>query len=673
MIEDSGEENASGGTRTVFISYASQDAAVANAIVQALEKGGLRCWIAPRDVTPGSHYADHIMSAISGAKALVLVLSASALASKHVSKEVERAASKGRSIIALRTDAAPLTPAFEYFLSESQWIDVGAGGVAAVAAKLVEAVRSHVDLAVATGPVTAPVTAGRSVAPPLRRWVISAVAVVFTALFGYFVVDKFWVSKHAVGEHAVAALTPVTAPVAPTISEKSIAVLPFVDMSEHYDQGYFCDGLTEELISRLAQAPELKVIARTSSFQFKGKSDDVRIIAGKLAVANLIEGSIRRSGAHVRVTVQLVRAADGAHIWSQSYDREVRDTLKIQDDIADSVAKMLAVSLHLDARNTPSMSEAYVLFLRAREIDERLGNNESNYHAAIKRLEEVVKLDPKLGVAWADLSRMQQAFYLDYPEAGDRNAARATSLRAAERALQLAPQLAESHMALARILMYFDWEWARAEAEMQRALALSPSNAVVQRNAFYLSTFLGRWDEALQHATKATELDPLSADNFQRLGQAQANVYAFAQAESAYRTFLKLAPNSDGAHSALAGILWYQGRKSEAVAENDREADEASRLQGQSYIQLKLGHPQESTQALNAFVGKYGRSRPFVVGILYADLGRLDEAFRWWDRAISERDVSAAYLLSATRDTDLSGIGSDPRFKALVKKMKLPE
>jgi hypothetical protein len=125
----------------VFISYASQDRAVANAIIEALERNGVRCWIAPRDVTPGSHYADGIMSAISGAKALVLVLSRSALASKHVGKEVERASSKGRPIIVLRTDAAPLTPAFEYFLSESQWIDVGIGGIAAVTAKLVEAIR----------------------------------------------------------------------------------------------------------------------------------------------------------------------------------------------------------------------------------------------------------------------------------------------------------------------------------------------------------------------------------------------------------------------------------------------------------------------------------------------------------------------------------------------------
>jgi hypothetical protein len=188
-----------------FVSYASQDAPVANSIVETLEKHGLRCWIAPRDVTPGSHYADGIMLAINGAKTFILVLSDSAAASKHVGKEVERASSKGRPIIALRMSAAPLTPAFEYFLSESQWIDVGAGGIAAVAAKMVEAVRSHADSADAMGPVAAPTAAGSLETVPLRRRTISAVVAVLAVLavlIGYLVVGKFWLSKHVPAEHS---------------------------------------------------------------------------------------------------------------------------------------------------------------------------------------------------------------------------------------------------------------------------------------------------------------------------------------------------------------------------------------------------------------------------------------------------------------------------------------
>jgi len=182
------------GVPDVFISYAAQDVAVANTIVETLEAHGLLCWIAPRDVIPGSHYADGIMSAISGAKALVLVLSGSALASKHVGKEVERASSKGRPIIALRTDAAPLTPAFEYFLSESQWIDVGVGGVAAIAAKLLEAVHIHLEPSIAGEPrAHSDASIGsRGVAAPRTRWMFSVGVAVLSLALAYFIVDRLW-------------------------------------------------------------------------------------------------------------------------------------------------------------------------------------------------------------------------------------------------------------------------------------------------------------------------------------------------------------------------------------------------------------------------------------------------------------------------------------------------
>ena len=302
-----------------FVSYASHDAPVANAIVEALEKHGLRCWIAPRDVTPGSHYADHIMSAISRAKVLVLVLSDSGLASKHVGKEVERASSKGRPIIALRTDAAPLTPAFEYFLSESQWIDVGAGGVAAVAAKLVEAVRSHADSPVSTWP-SRRARAQRSFGRPSAQAVGDLDHGCRTRSCIRIPRRRQVLAVEARRERAatvVAIGAPATTPVVPAISEKSIAVLPFADMSEKKDQEYFADGMAEEIINLLTKVPDLRVPARTSSFYFRGKSTKVPDIARELGVAHVLEGSVRRSGNQIRVTAQLVRADNGYHLWSR--------------------------------------------------------------------------------------------------------------------------------------------------------------------------------------------------------------------------------------------------------------------------------------------------------------------------------------------------------------------
>ena len=399
-----------------FISYASHDAPVANSIVEALEKHGLRCWIAPRDVTPGSHYADHIMSAISRAKVLVLVLSDSALASKHVGKEVERASSKGRPIIALRTDATALTPAFEYFLSESQWIDVGAGGVAAVTAKLVRAVRSHAESAVSTGPVAAPAAAGHSEAVRRKRSVMSATAVVFAVALGYLVVDKFWLSKHVTSERTsvVATGAPATTPVVPAISEKSIAVLPFADLSEKKDQEYFADGMTEEIINLLTKVPDLRVPARTSSFYFRGKSTKVSDIARELGVAHILEGSIRRSGNRIRVTAQLVRADNGYDLWSQTYDRDLQDVFKVQDDIANAVVQALQITLMggplTRQKGGTENLEAYLLYLRS--IKENDAFSATALKEARKHIEQAIKLDPDFILArtmlgWVNINLAQ--------------------------------------------------------------------------------------------------------------------------------------------------------------------------------------------------------------------------------------------------------------------------
>jgi TolB-like protein len=308
----------------VFVSCASQDAAVANSIVENLEQHGLRCWIAPRDVKPGAQYADAIVRAINEAKAVVLVMSGSAVGSSHVGKEIERGSSKRRPIIAFRIDAAPLNHALEYFLSESQWIDVpklgmpaalvrlkyAVGGVSANTAQPIPTVRRGVGLAKRIG-----IAAG----------IVIALGVAIASGM------HFWSSNHSRMQSPPAAPTVPVASATPSvpISEKSVAVLPFVDMSEKKDQEYFSDGLSEELIDMLTKVSDLRVPARTSSFYFKGKSEDDPTIAKRLLVAHVLEGSVRKSGDHMRITVQLVRADNGYHVWSQTYDRKVDDIFKV--------------------------------------------------------------------------------------------------------------------------------------------------------------------------------------------------------------------------------------------------------------------------------------------------------------------------------------------------------
>jgi hypothetical protein len=245
-----------------FISYASHDADVATALVEALERAGVACWIAPRDVRAGALYADAIVRAISGSRAFVLVLSESSIDSSHVSKEIERASSKKRPIIALRIDGAPLTPALEYFLSESQWVEAQAGNMEPAYAKLIGAISKSAPTTPGIDPRVMPsATTAPAAHTKVRRnrILLAAVLTVVAAAFVAWLADKEWLAKHATDESPATAATNM-------VNDKSIAVLPFTDMSEKHDQEYFSDGMAEEIIDLLVKVPELKVPARTSSF-----------------------------------------------------------------------------------------------------------------------------------------------------------------------------------------------------------------------------------------------------------------------------------------------------------------------------------------------------------------------------------------------------------------------
>ena len=306
MAEGGGEGEitvANSGTPDVFISYASQDAAVARIVVEALERTGVGCWIAPRDVTPGAFYADEIVHAIDAAKAIVLILSQNAADSQHVLREVERAASKRHPVVSLRVDQAPLPAGLGYFLNTSQWLDASGGEIARSMPKLIAAVRVAVQASVVT-PEAAPTPRAPAPSPSARqsRHTAVIVASLIALVIAGFAVDRLWVSSRRAASSSLlttAVQAPAPAPAAPTISEKSVAVLPFADMSEKKDQEYFADGMAEEILDLLARIPGLTVIGRTSSFQFKSKSEDLRTIGARLGAAFIVEGSVRSAGARI--------------------------------------------------------------------------------------------------------------------------------------------------------------------------------------------------------------------------------------------------------------------------------------------------------------------------------------------------------------------------------------
>jgi len=655
--------------KAVFLSYASDDAAAAQRIADALREAAITVWFDKDELRGGDAWDASIRQQIRSCALFVPIISASTEARPegYFRREWNLAADRTLDmahgvpfIVPVAIDGTNQKSAMVPDKFQSvQWTRLPQGNADA---PFVAHVRRLLGAGVApssidpAGDSPASAAAAKSRRNPAAAYAALAIVLLATLAGGAYVLK----TKRDDAPPPILSVEP------------SIAVLPFADMSERHDQAYFADGMAEELINRLSQTPELKVIARTSSFQFRGSADDVRSIAAKLAVANLIEGSIRRSGTLMRITVQLVRAADGVHIWSQSYDRNERDALKVQDEIADSVAKALSVSLHLDSSNSPPISEAYTLYLRAREKSEHSGHTEASDRAVIAMLEQAVQQDPQLGMAWAFLSKHYQALGQSYPEAPDGEAAGRKARDAADRAMQLAPQLAESHLARARMLAWFDWDWSAAEAEMQRALALGPGNAVVHRNAYYVKMMLGQWDKALQLATRATELDPLSVESFTRLGDAQLYLKAFPEAESAYRRALKLDPEVAGVHGSLAQVLFYEGKKDEAKAEVARETERGLKMLLEIYFAIKTDRSFDASKALQAAVERYGRTRPFELGTLYADIGQRDEAFRFWERAVAEHNTSTPNLLQLTRDPDLVGIESDPRFKALARAMKLP-
>jgi TolB-like protein/Flp pilus assembly protein TadD len=648
----------------VFISYASQDAAVAGALVEALERHGVGCWIAPRDVRAGALYADAIIRAISGAKAIALVLSESAVASSHVSREIERASSKKRPIIALRIDAAPLTPALEYFLSESQWIEAQTGRMETAYAKLIDAIREPAPL-VAVGPGTPAGTA--AVARPKLRfhWILLAAGTVFIVAALAALVDKFWISSHVAQERPVAttSLAPAAgAPAQPTITEKSIAVLPFVDMSEKKDQEYFSDGLSEELIDRLTHSADLRVISRTSSFYFKGKQATIGDIAKTLGVSHVLEGSVRKAGRKLRITAQLIRASDGSHLWSQTYDRSLADVFKVQDEIAGTVAQALKVALRTGtAGRTEANQEAYSLVLKGNYFWYR--GNEADDDKALELYTEATRLDPNYALAWAKVAR-----------ATDKNSSEslAKALEAAQRSLRIDPSLAYAHYVLGRTHMYFEWDWAAAKAELERAIELDPDDLHARVDLAYLTEgIFGQFDRKVRYLRQIVSSDPLDAESLEHLAVSLFLAGRFDEAGAVYRELLQLYPAEEGANAGYGVVLLLLHQPREALAAIEKETDEPSKLWGLAILDWEIGHRAESDAAVSRLEGKYASTRYVsYIAEVRAYRGEVDAAFKWLDRAYQR---SKLFMTLMPVDPLLRNLQSDSRFEGMLARLKLDE
>ena len=533
---------------------------------------------------------------------------------------------------------------------------------------------------------TAEVDPGRSIRRRTGQRLNRAIVVVMAVALMYFVVDKFWLSKHVTAEQPpapVASVGPGPTPTVMAVSEKSIAVLPFVDMSEKKDQEYFADGLSEELIDLLTKIQDLRVPARTSSFYFKGKAEDIPNIARKLLVAHVLEGSVRKFGTHLRVTAQLVRADNGYHLWSETYDRDLDDLFKVQDDIAGSVVKALKLSL-LNAEVPHSVptanSEAHTLYLHALSLA-RLSTSADSIQA-YKDLHRALSLDPNFALAWAALAELSTDDTVNWqavidPEgqlstpaavAAVRERMREVAHDAATHALQLNSNLPEAHLAMALVLYWMDWNWEAADTELKKARELDSASAAITEAAASLANTRGRFEDGLKLATLAATQDPLGTA-FWDIGAAKHRLGTLDEAAAAYQHLIELYPTASVYHYRHALVLLSKHDAQAALAEMEQEHAPWYRQTGLPLALDALGRRREADRELAVGVQRYP-GMAYQISYVYAARNDAEDAILWLERAYQEHDTG---LLSVKHDPMLKNIEHDPRYKALLRKMRLPE
>jgi TolB-like protein/lipoprotein NlpI len=678
-------------SKAVFLSYASQDAQAARRICDALQSAGVEVWFDQSELRGGDAWDRQIRKHIHDCALFVPIIS-------HTTQErLEGYFRREWKLAVDRThdmaDAKPfLVPVViddtkdqEAEVPESfrsvQWTRLPDGQTPPAFVERVLRLlspgqfRAPEDSRPSAGPPSRVVTPSNGPARASRRiqpavMLIAAIAVIAG---GYAAIDRFVLLKHVAEErpasaHAVQSVVPQS-----TIPEKSIAVLPFVDMSEKKDQEYFSDGLSEELIDHLAHSADLKVIARTSSFQFKGKNEDVRTIAGKLGVAYLLEGSVRTSGHAVRITAQLIRASDGTHLWSESYDRQMSDIFRIQDEISGTVVAALKATLTsgiADSSDKEPNLEAYNLLLKGNFFFER--SHPGDFDQAIEQYKQALKLDPNYALAWVRLARV-------YVWQGDRSKLskseqESKAREALQRALSIDPNLAVAHRWLGRIYLNFNWDWTAAKREFEQAIALDPTGLEgghAQSDLLIMTAFTtGRFEDVIRRLSEEESRNPLDTSELFTLGFILFYAGRLEEAATIQNRLLELDPTYLGAHAYAAVTLLLMGKNTDALAEALKETEEVSRLPNLALIYWAADRKNDADMALRQLESKYAEVAAYDIGEVHAYRGEADAAVTWLERAYRQRSENMVLLKV---DPLLRNLRSDPRYKDLLRKMNLPE
>ncbi|MEP6885723.1 MAG: TIR domain-containing protein [Gammaproteobacteria bacterium] len=672
-------------SRAVFLSYASQDAEAARRICEALRSGGIEVWLDQSELRGGDAWDRQIRKQIHECALFVPIISANSqarlegyfrlewkLAVERTHLMSERAAFLVPVIIDDTRDAhADVPEAFRAM----QWTRLPAGETSAAFVARVSQLLSpsqpqtpaQARLATAPAPSFRPSTANVAASRRSKLLPLLISAVVLLGI-GLFALDKFVLSKRVA--------TPATqVDLAATVAspEKSVAVLPFVNESSDREQEYFADGLSETMIDLLSKVPDLHVAARTSSFYFKGKSEKLTTIAKELNVANVLEGSVRKAGNRLRITAQLVRTDNGYHLWSETYDRDTKDIFKVQDEISAAVVAALKLKLAAHAsvagsRGTTN-SEAYNQFLIGQHFNRT--NTLDGYRRALVAYDNALALDPHYEMARTSLA-LTSANIAD--QIGD-GPGLERALADMEQSVARAPDQAWSyrHRGLARSTWL--WDYAGATSDFEKAIALDPTEPFGLMDYGAVLAFLGQFKAAIEMTQKALALDPLATDAIGNLAQAQLALRDWAAAEATLVRLQQISPGNEislgtSTNPGMAALRLLQGRPTEALTFCQQVTELRIKMPCVAQAEYSSNHKPEAEAALAELLKTGATNNTYAIAQTYAWRGETAKAFEWFDKAAAVRDAGLPQILM---DRQLDSLHKDPRWKALLKKVNLPE
>ncbi len=460
---------------------------------------------------------------------------------------------------------------------------------------------------------------------------------------------------------------------AASVFAASVAVLPFADLSPGHDHEYLSEGLAEEILNRLTKIPKLRVAARASAFQFKGKNEDSRVVGQKLDVADLLEGSVQKEQNRVRVTVRLIKADDGNNIWSESFDRELKDIFAVEDDIAKAVTSALQLKLLTSRSPTTSTTsgttnpESYEAFLQARYFAHM--QDEASERKALHYANKAIQFDPNYAPAYALRASIELESggmtWTDLSEATER------TRRDTEKAIALDPNLADGYRVLSMIQAWVELNCPEAETSLKRASDLAPGDPDNLGRSAWLAMCLGRPQEAVELWKQELSLDPLRPDEYLWLAQSLRDLGRYEEAHAALAKALDINPNQISMIHEVGGETYLaQGRPQEALAEMEKEGPGLFRDLGEALAYHALERRQESDTALARMISQHSNDGAYQIAQVYGYRGQADQAFEWLNRAHTQHDPGLMWFKT---DLKLKSLRKDSRSAELLKKLHLPE